>query len=72
MFDVWFFYPGGYNTRERENVSVEEAMKFAAEATTRPAVRMGTLVEIRIVDKDDMCVFQWIAKKGVVFPEVEK
>ena len=71
LFDVYFFYPDGTNTRERENVSAERAVAFAREATQRPAVALGMLSRIMITDKMDHCVFLWEAGKGIVFPPRE-
>jgi hypothetical protein len=67
-FNVYFIYPDGTHTREREWVPAEEAVAFAHQASTRPAAKLGILKEIMITDSGDFCVFQWKHGEGVVFP----
>jgi len=66
MFDVWFFFPDDTHIKEYENLSAEEAVEKAAQATKRPAAQVGMITKIMITDKDDYAVFIWEFGKGVV------
>lgn len=67
-FYVYFIYPDGSNTRERSDLNAEDAVKFAMQATKRPAVLIGMLKEIMITDTGDCCVWHWKNGEGVVWP----
>lgn len=71
-FNVYFIYPDGTNTRERSNLPPDEAVKFAHQATTRPAAMMGMLKEVMITDNGDCCCFHWKHGEGIVFPVVKE
>jgi hypothetical protein len=68
LFNVYFIYPDGSNTKERETIPGEAAFKFAFQATKRPAALIGMLREVMITDMGDCCVFLWKYGEGVVFP----
>lgn len=70
-FNVYFIYPDGTNTREREWIDAEASVKFAVEATSRPAAQLGMLKEIMITDGGDCCVWHWKYGEGIVWPKGE-
>lgn len=72
LFDVWFFYPDGTHTKERSCIPAIEAVKFAIQATQRPAARLGILTKIMITDPGDCCNWCWEFGKGVTFSGKEE
>jgi hypothetical protein len=68
LFDVWLFYRSGYHQRLEEDLEAEEAVKAAKRFTESVGAKTGLLLEIRIVDGGDNCVFQWKRGEGVTFP----
>ena len=72
LFNVYFMYPDGSNTKERTAITGEAAVTFAHQATKRPAALIGMLQQIMITDMGDMCVFLWKFGEGVVFPPAKE
>jgi len=70
-FDVWQFFPEGYNEQIGFDLEAQAAVDLALDFTRRPAAMIGIIQEVRIVDKLDNLVFHWKFGEGVVFPKPE-
>jgi hypothetical protein len=67
-FTVWEFYPDGTGSAVATDVGAKEAVGIAERTTRKPAVLLGVIVEVRITDGGDNCVFQWKNGEGVTYP----
>lgn len=67
---VQFFEDDSYEY-VRRFVSAEEAMTAVKHYTNNVATRMGLVKRVIITDGGDLCCFEWIHGKGVVFPPKE-
>ena len=63
----FFADDAGYE-RVAEAVDLAKAMEIATHYCTSVTARIGITTRVIITDMGDSIVFEWIYKKGVVFP----
>jgi hypothetical protein len=72
VFDVcWWDKEGGLH-REKTGVSAKTAVETAHSLTRRPAVQLGIIQTVMIIDRGDSCVFKWQYGQGVVWPPAKE
>lgn len=71
-FRVVMFYPDETYTYEGDWMPLEQAVDLAKNITQRPAVALGIIARVIIVDRDDLTCFDWRNGQGVVFPTPEQ
>ena len=71
-FAVWQFFEDGWHTKVEEGMTAQGAVEFVRRYIERPAVKMGIVRRVIIVDDGDNTVFDWQTGLGVVYPPYDQ